>query len=164
VPETNVLTGEKNATAGDIEITLPTYAKVHSFKTYEYNKDTKEFAEGNEQKMNLNFAKFYVHNTYSSADKNKDGLVGIMLPDDSKISVNIAKHTGKDGQVYEGGRYFINANDLREAIKQDYKDFKKAISKDDKANVGDVKAQAVANNKVDKEPVKAKEDNTKEMQ
>lgn len=134
----NVPTCKKMDT-GDYVITLPQYAKVHSFKTYDYNKDTKEFAEGKEQNMNLNFANIIVKNTYTSNDNNKSGLVGIMLPDDSKISVNIHEHTGKDGQVYEGGRYFINANDLREAIKQDFKDYKKSLNKLNEHDVSEIK-------------------------
>lgn len=128
VPEVNVITGEKNATAGDIEITLPAYAKIHDFKVFDYDNNSKTFTENaNTKKLNLNFAKFYTHNTYTGSQKNKDGLIAVMMPDDAKIRITTAKHTGKDGQIYDSKTYFINANDLREAIKEDYKTYKKAL-------------------------------------
>lgn len=166
ISEVNAKTGEKNQSAGDIEITLPTYAKIHNFKIYEYNKETKEFTEKEDKNMNLNFAKIYVHNTYSSNDNNKNGLVGVMLPDDSKISINIQQHTGKDGQVYEGGKYFINANDLREAIKQDFKDYKKSLNKtNEKMTTKEIKDYSSKNDTATKsnENRELSKENTKNM-
>lgn len=136
VPEINAKTGEKNISAGMQEITLPKYAKVHSFKTYAYDKESKTFTENpNTEFFNLNFAKFYVNKVYTG----KEDLQGIPLNDDDKIRLTTARHESKDGKVYESTSYFVKASDVREAIKEDYRAYKKNL-KEKGMSVEDIKS------------------------
>ena len=135
VPDKNK-DGVDNKLAGKFEITLPAYCGVNEIQTF--NLTDGKFVDNGKMKLNFNLAKIYVDKTYEANPnytiKNKDGedfhpdnhdgLVGIACPDDAKLFVAI-RDNESNGKTYEGGVYFVSANDLRNVVKQEFRQYNK---------------------------------------